>query len=305
MFVLWCSLLAAWGYSPAYAATALQLDVTRAAARLVSVGERGGIAYSDDQGRSWQAAMAGGQQLLTAVYFVDGQCGWAVGHDAQILATEDGGAHWIKQFEDPAREAPLLDLWFADRQRGFAVGAYGYLLGTHDGGASWQDLSTLLDNPEQLHLNAIAEARDGALFIAGEAGRLFRSLDHGATWERLPVELPGSLFGLLATGAPQTLLAFGVRGHLYRSADNGAHWQPIPLPGAPLSLAGGTLLADGTLVLVGGDRVLRSSDGGRSFVALDVPTGQALAAVSGTADGALVVAGQGGLRRVAMPRVAQ
>ncbi|MEX5669377.1 YCF48-related protein, partial [Pseudomonas neuropathica] len=91
--------------------------------------------------------------------------GWAVGHDAQILASEDGGVTWTKQFEDLKRESPLLDVWFQDVDSGFAVGAYGALMATTDGGQHWEDVSDRLDNEDQFHLNAIAAVKDAGLFI--------------------------------------------------------------------------------------------------------------------------------------------
>src|ERR1700712_5725559 len=96
----------------AKAAKSLMLDVVHAGSRLVAVGDRGHILYSDDQGKTWTQAKVPTRQLLTAVFFVDDKHGWAVGHDAQILASEDGGLTWTKQFDDLKRESPLLDVWF-------------------------------------------------------------------------------------------------------------------------------------------------------------------------------------------------
>ena len=123
------------------------------------------------------------RQLLTSVFFVNERKGWAVGHDAQILVSDDAGSTWTRQFEDLGREAPLLDIWFADEQHGLAVGAYGALLETRDGGQHWEDVSERLDNEDQFHLNAIAAVKDNGLLVVGEAGSLFRSKDWGATWE--------------------------------------------------------------------------------------------------------------------------
>ncbi|NWA46672.1 hypothetical protein HX889_54515, partial [Pseudomonas reactans] len=113
----------------------------------------------------WTQAKVPTRQMLTAVYFVDDKHGWAVGHDAQILASSDGGVTWSKQFEDLKREAPLLDVWFKDVSTGFAVGAYGALLETTDGGQHWEDVSDRLDNEDQYHLNAIAAVKDSGLFV--------------------------------------------------------------------------------------------------------------------------------------------
>ncbi|WP_414705854.1 WD40/YVTN/BNR-like repeat-containing protein [Pseudomonas sp.] len=287
------------------ASRSLLLDVTHAGKRMVVVGDRGHILYSDDQGKSWTQAKVPTRQLLTAVYFVDEQHGWAVGHDAQILASRDGGATWSKQFEDLKREAPLLDVWFKDTQTGIAVGAYGALLETTDGGQHWEDISDRLDNEDQYHLNGITQVKDSGLFIVGEMGSMFRSSDDGQTWEKLEGPYQGSLFGVVATAQPATLLAYGLRGNVYRSSDFGTTWAPVALNGerGPLefSLSNASLLQDGSLVLVGnGGSVMRSTDDGLTFKVSNRSDRISLSGVAEDDKGDLILVGQGGVR-VASP----
>lgn len=292
------------GYSvpSAKAASSLLLDIAHAGKRLVAVGERGHILYSDNDGTRWEQAKVPTRQMLTAVFFLDDQHGWAVGHDALILATSDGGATWNKQFEDLQREAPLLDVWFKDLQHGLAIGAYGALLETTDGGSTWEDVSDRLDNEDAYHLNAITDVKDVGLFIVGEMGSLFRSADGGETWETLEGPYQGSLFGVLATGESQSLLIYGLRGHLFHSADGGDNWQQIELSTAnggtlEFGLSNAALLDDGSIVVVGhGGSVLRSSDHGRSFSVFNRADRVSLAAVTAAADGSLILVGQGGVR---------
>ncbi|MFS1287140.1 MULTISPECIES: WD40/YVTN/BNR-like repeat-containing protein [Pseudomonas] len=283
------------------AAKNLMLDVVHAGKRLVAVGDRGHILYSDDQGATWNQAKVPSRQLLTAVYFVDEQHGWAVGHDAQILASQDGGATWTRQFQDLKREAPLLDVWFKDAQTGYAVGAYGAFLETTDGGQHWEDASERLDNEDQYHLNAIAQVKGSGLFIVGEQGSMFRSADDGQTWERLEGPYEGSLFGVIGTGQPATLLVYGLRGNLYRSTDFGGTWEQVRLEATrgalEFGLSGATLLDDGSLVIVGhGGSVIRSTDQGQSFSVFNRPDRISLSSVSAAGNGNLVLAGQGGVR---------
>lgn len=284
----------------------LLLDVTRVGSRLVAVGDRGHILYSDDNGASWNQAKVPTRQMLTAVFFVDDQHGWAVGHDAQILASNDGGVTWVKQFEDLEREAPLLDVWFKDRNSGYAVGAYGALLETTDGGANWADVSDRLDNEDGYHLNAIVAVKDAGLFVVGELGGMFRSPDWGQTWETLEGPYEGSLFGALGSGETGSLLVYGLRGHLFRSADFGNSWQRIELNtphNGPLEfgLADGNRLADGSIVVVGhGGTVLKSSDDGRTFSLLNRVDRLSLAGVTALDNGNLILVGQGGVH-VASP----
>lgn len=285
----------------AKSAKGLMLDVVHAGARLVAVGDRGHILYSDDQGQTWTQAKVPTRQLLTAVFFVDEKHGWAVGHDAQILASEDGGVTWTRQYEDLTREAPLLDVWFKDASNGFAVGAYGALLETTDDGKNWENVSDRLDNEDQYHLNAIAAVKDFGLFIVGEQGSMFRSADWGQTWERLEGPYQGSLFGVIGTRQPGTLLAYGLRGNLFRSTDFGSSWEPVELKAArgalEFGLSGATLLDDGSLVIVGnGGSVVRSTDDGLTFSVYNRPDRISLSAVTAAGNGNLILVGQGGVR---------
>jgi photosystem II stability/assembly factor-like uncharacterized protein len=293
---MWLSLLAAPATAaepvslPAASVRQLLLDIAPAGARLVAVGERGRIFLSTDRGETWQPAAAPGEATLTAVHFHDDRHGWAVGHDAVILRTEDAGATWVLVHQAPAEYRPLLDLWFEDENHGFAVGAYGLCLETRDGGRRWQRRTLL---PEDMHLNAIAGGPDGRLYVAGEAGTLLRSDDGGRRWRKLASPYRGSFFGVLRLpdGNP---LVFGLRGKAFRSPDGGKRWLPVDTHGEA-ALQGGAVLADRSVVLVGNDgTVLVSRDGGRRFAPRHQGLRQAFAAV--TASGAsLVLVGEHGV----------
>jgi photosystem II stability/assembly factor-like uncharacterized protein len=279
----------------------LLLDVARAGKRLVSVGDRGHILYSDDNGVSWTQARVPTRQMLAALFFVDDQHGWAVGHDAQIFATRDAGATWVKQYEDLELEAPLLDIWFRDRNNGYAIGAYGTLLETTDGGENWEVVSERMDNEDGYHLNAIVEVKGAGLFVVGEQGAMFRSADWGQTWETLDGPYGGSLFGALGTAQDKTLVVYGLRGHLFRSTDFGGTWVQISLNtegNGPLEfgLSDGSLLADGSVVVVGhGGTVLKSRDSGQSFSVINRADRLSLAGIAAMENGNLILVGQGGV----------
>ena len=290
----------------------LLLDVARVGKRLVAVGDRGHILYSDDNAGTWTQAKVPTKQLLTAVFFVDDSHGWAVGHDAQILASQDGGATWEVQFRDIEREegSPFLDVWFQDRNKGFVVGAYGALLMTTDGGKNWEDISDRLNSEDGYHLNAIVAVKDSGLFVVGELGGMFRSADWGQTWETVQGPYEGSLFGALGTKESGTLLAYGLRGHLFRSSDFGDTWTQIQLNtpnNGPLEfgLADGNLLPDGSIAVVGhGGSVLKSTDNGLTFSLINRSDRLSLAGVAAADNGNLILVGQGGVH-VASPTGAE
>jgi len=84
------------------AAKSLLVGVTLAGKRIVEVGWRGHIVYSDDQGKSWKQADVPVNCDLVAVHFPTPQKGWAVGHDGVVLHSADAGATWVKQFDGRA-----------------------------------------------------------------------------------------------------------------------------------------------------------------------------------------------------------
>ena len=283
----------------ALAARSLLLDAVRAGDRIVAVGTRGHVLLSDDDGVTWrQAAHVPSRTTLTGVAFVDARRGWAVGHDATVLATDDGGEHWQVQHRDVTAAGPLFSVWLDGAGRGIAVGAYGQALETDDGGASWRPLR--VGGPEEdWHLNELFEAGDGTLWIAAEKGRVYRSVDGGRGWEPRPSSYPGSFWGGLSLSGGR-LLVFGMRGNAFASDDGGATWQPLPKI-SKHSLAAAVELASGDVVIAGlGGSLLVSRDGGRRFEASILPERKGANAVLPlTRDpGGLLLFGEGGVRRL-------
>jgi len=167
--------------------------------------------------------------------------------------------------EEPVFTSQLMDVWFQDPDVGWAVGVFGTFVGTADGGQHWVNRAGELDNPDEYHLNAITGDGRGRVFIAGEGGVMFRSLDSGLTWEKLAHIYEGSWFGAIYEETTGSLFVFGLRGNLYRSADFGTTWRLVPNE-SRVSLAGGNASADGKVVIVGGvGTLLLSTDSGRSF----------------------------------------
>ncbi len=293
------------------AARGLLIAIAPAGERLVAVGDRGIIVLSDDQGASWsQAEYVPTQALLTGVCFLDRQHGVAVGHDEVILATADAGRTWKRTHYAPQALRPLLDVWCGAGGRVIAVGAYSAYLTSADGGASWSAVkftpaasgTTLRDQVEVgggYHLNRIVAAGATRLYIAGEAGHLYRSDDGGATWRILASPYAGSFFGVLPLSG-EALLAFGLRGHLYRSGDAGASWQPVDT-GTVALLDGAAAFDDGGVAVVGlSGVVLVSRDGGRSFSLQQQADRTGLSAVIAAGDDRLAVVGEGGARLISL-----
>jgi photosystem II stability/assembly factor-like uncharacterized protein len=286
---------------------------------LFAVGERGHVLKSTDAGATWQQQRTPTRANLTAVWFVDPNTGWAVGHDEVILRTTDGGATWTRTHFEPDRQQPLLDVWFANAREGLAIGAFSAVYRSTDGGATWspvefapqplaqpssaapkpaagdEDELDMADDEglDQPHLNAIAASATGKLYIAAEAGHLYRSDDGGATWVTLPSPYEGSFFGLLPLDG-DALLAFGLRGHLFRSDDAGTTWRRLE-SGSEALLSGGARLPGGGIVIAGlAGTVLHSGDA-QAFAVHQEADRKGFAAVAPAGNG-IVLAGEAGVR---------
>ncbi|WP_223541918.1 WD40/YVTN/BNR-like repeat-containing protein [Pseudomonas sp. BF-RE-26] len=308
------------------AAAAPIIAVATAGTRIVGVGVRGHIVYSDNQGLEWTQAQVPVSVDLVSVQFPTPQVGWATGHDGVVLKSIDAGSTWqlvlegrraaqlmldyyaAQPADDPRMQAalaesrrfvkeqgarPFLDVWFSDANEGFIVGAWGLVLHTTDAGATWTPWLHLVDNPGAGHLYAIRSI-GSEFWIAGDQGLLLK-LD-SASGRFISTQPPegGSLFGVI--GTPDFVLAYGLLGRAIVSRDGGKTWDQSSGLGSS-SVTGGAVLVDGRVVLVdGGAGLWISDDNGRNFSAWHIGAARPYTGVVDAGGKTLVLAGLGGVR---------
>ena len=320
------------GMSP-LASKGLLNGVALAGKRLIAVGQRGHIVYSDDAGSTWRQATVPVSSDLVAVSFPTPQQGWAVGHDGVVLHSSDGGATWerqldgrrvgplmVQQFraqaargelgstEDATKlidevgrlaaqgaENPFLDVWFADEHNGFIVGAFNLIFQTTDGGKTWVSWFDRTENPDRLHLYAVRGVGSD-VYIVGEQGLLLK-LDHdNHRFHAITTPYRGTYFGVV--GNSDAVIVYGLRGNAYRSTDGGAHWQSIDT-GVEEGLTGSTTFgAQGLALISQGGNLLVSQDAGAHFALTRQAKPIPAAAVAMTGD-AIVIAGALGVKTLA------
>ncbi|WP_448212985.1 WD40/YVTN/BNR-like repeat-containing protein [Colwellia sp. MEBiC06753] len=305
------------------ASKSLLLDIDNIEqAFLVAVGERGHILKSFD-GESWEQLPVPVQSTLTAVTFVDALHGWAVGHDAVILATTDGGKSWQIQQYLPAKEKPLLDVVFRDKTHGVAIGAYGMFYRTTDGGVTWNEefhseflheedvdyLNELKLEDEEAYLDERASilphfnrmVMDGRTsYLVGEVGLIAKSNDFGRSWQQFDSIYEGSFFDITRTHEGNLLTA-GLRGNVFRSLKNGTPWQHIETNSTSL-INDIVLTGDDRVLLLGNNGTLLISDNdGQKFSARPQPDGKALVAGTWYRD-RLVAVSEDGVKTITIPK---
>ncbi|MDZ4381171.1 MAG: YCF48-related protein [Parvibaculum sp.] len=278
------------------AAESLLLDATYAGDRLVAVGEFGHVVLSDDRGVTWhQAKSVPTQSTLTGVTFVNKDLGFAVGHDATVIRTADGGETWDLVYNDSESEMAFMTVYFENEKRGFAMGAFSFIVETNDGGETWEERSLSDGLLDDYHLNKLFSDKDGDLFISAEFGVVYHSTDKGRTFNRIQTQYEGSFWGGFGM-SDGSVMVFGMRGNAFRSWDKGQTWEKVET-GTDKSIAGGVQLGSGKIVLVGLQGYVGYSDnGGQSFTEVTRSDRLGYAAVTDGPDGQIVVFGEPGAK---------
>jgi photosystem II stability/assembly factor-like uncharacterized protein len=304
--------------------------VALAGKRVVAVGQRGQVVYSDDAGATWRQASVPVASDLVAVCFPTPQQGWAVGHDGVVLHSSDGGATWARQldgrrvgqlmmaqFQARAADAasglgadaaalrdeveriaaqgaenPFLDVWFADEHNGYIVGAFNLIFRTTDGGHSWVSWFDRTDNPDRLHLYAV-HGVGSDVYITGEQGLVLKLDPQGDRFRAIETPYKGTYFGVVGSG--DAVIVYGLRGNAYRSSDGGANWLAVDT-GIQEGLTGGAAFGAQGLALVSqAGSLLVSHDSGAHFTLYRQPKPVPSAAIAVDGD-VIVTAGALGVK---------
>lgn len=290
------------------ASQSLLLDIVAAGRRFVSVGERGHILYSDDQGRSWVQARVPTSVMLTRVFFVNDSLGWAVGHDGNILFTHDGGVTWVLQRNG------LTDQQRINEERVARIKTEIKDLRNQSGTETAEDeLQSRLEDAES-RLGLAQEVLNEPVFppplmdiwfaneergwAVGAFGVLLYTSNGGSFWDdwSYKVSNPDELhFNGVTADAEGTLYLASEWGYVFRSVNGGQSWEGVET-GYDGSYFG-ILVNPGTgSVFAYGLRgtIYRSRDQGLNWEALSSQTQSSLFGATATDDGVLMFVGKDG-----------
>ncbi len=184
-----------------------------------------------------------------------------------------------------------------DRTLILFMSRFSLLLRSRDAGSSFEAIGAGLDSSLVTCLAISPDfARDSTLWCV-EARGLFTSRDAGDFWVRIPTP-PGLRQAVTLAASPDfardgTLLAGTLIDGLWISRDRGASWEQLPLPApdraggappvSPLALSP-DYAHDGTIVArFGGNRLVLSADGGRTFERIGGPPAPVQALIVGEA----------------------
>ena len=280
-------------------------DATRAGDRIVAVGERGHIIYSDDEGKTWSQADVPVSVTLTAVDFGTSDHGWVVGHSGVVLHSEDAGASWqlqldglkaaelsieskeeqIAEMEEQIEQAP-------EEQKADLEWALDDLVFAMENTQSDMDIGPV--NP----LLDVWFENDNHGFAVGAYGMLLRTQDGGDSWRDWSANVENSQnfhYNSIARVTGGALVLVGEAGQVHVSVDNGATWErrESPYPGSLFGVSGTGQVNE---VLAFGLRgtTLFSGDLGRSWTVVPNEGNATLNNAAVAEDGRITLVGNGG-----------
>lgn len=287
------------------AANSVLLDITQAAKRLVAVGERGIIVYSDDRGQSWQQASVPVSNTLTAVQFVDAKRGWAAGHGGVILHSSDGGQSWQKQFD--GNQANVQWLRYVQSRKAELEERLAEL--SAGGGSATEELEYQLEDSIYAEEDAQLAIENGPVdpfldiwfsnadngIAVGAYGMIYRTENGGKNWVLAASGIANpDRYHLYAIDSDTQgrLFLSGEAGLMYRSVDGGRNWHRLG-PFYDGSLFG--VVTHGETVLTFGLRgnIFKTVDGGQQWQPL-TPAAFSLYGGSRLDNGEIVLVGAAG-----------
>jgi photosystem II stability/assembly factor-like uncharacterized protein len=232
---------------------------------------------SMDGGATWELRSAG-QPLMSehvGIWMFDAREGLVSDFYGSLLRTQDGGRHWDAVASPTGRHLNQLQFQ-PGTNRGWALNRLGSgeVVVTNDRGNTWSSAAGAMSNVMDFHF--IDAQRGWAVSTSALAvPTLWRSVDGGVSWQdSSPPGLPAGLRSIRFIDSTNGV-AVGITGLVATTSDGGASWTPRST-GVAVDLFRVAYADRSTLVAVGMNVVIRSTDGGASWQQVTAPVTNSL-----------------------------
>jgi photosystem II stability/assembly factor-like uncharacterized protein len=199
--------------------------------------------------QAWTVQTSGVTVTFRGVSAVDAQTAWVSGSRGTVLRTADGGVTWANVSPGGAEKLDIRDVDAIDGRTAYALsignGDQSRIFKTTDAGQTWVTQFVSQDADAFYDAMAFWDDRRGIAFSDSAGGllRILTTIDGGTTWSRVPtLSLPAALDNEGAFAASGTNVAVWGSQHAW--------------------------IGTGAAATA---RVLRTSDGGRTWAVSDTP----------------------------------
>lgn len=239
-----------------------------------AAGDFGTLLRSTDGGATWTGVRTDTTDPLTRISIPDANT-VVVGGGCTLLASTDGG----KTFKPRPLKcggSSIASLTFPSALHGYVLLANGSLLRTTDGGSTFSPAGAIPGTASDVFFT---DSNTGfAVTRSSTNGGIYRTTDGGSTWfprSTSAQPLNGVFFPTAGTG-----YAVGNSNMVLKTTDGGETWNPKASTTTPAADLTSIRCADASTCVAstaGGDRVIRTRNGGDSYDALTPSTSKVFA----------------------------
>lgn len=191
--------------------------------------DEGYLFHTIDGGQHWDTISTGGSGDLTVVASPSSNTIYTMGWGNYFTKSTDGGQTWTSAWTNTIGTA--TDMVFFNDQEGMFTFDRG-VARTTDGGQTW---TTWPANDERM--NALHFLSNGVGFMtsgsqSNDAAAVWKTVDHGATWNRLTPDSADIHFSDIFMLDEQNgyLTGWGDDGFVWKTTDGGNTWAATDLP---------------------------------------------------------------------------
>jgi photosystem II stability/assembly factor-like uncharacterized protein len=200
----------------------------------------GKIARTLDGGKTWKIiSHPGGSSAMGPIFAIDSLTAWAVASmgEVGIYKTVDGGDTWTKQ-SSAYNESSFPDLvYFWNKDEGFTLGdsdnqGYIEIYTTQNGGENWVRVpqnKVTADMGYTINTLKVLSVYKDTVWVSGNSGYLFRSVDKGYTWETFQLTGQNTLGSIVFINGKLGLFSSldANNKNLYKTQDGGETWAQL------------------------------------------------------------------------------
>jgi photosystem II stability/assembly factor-like uncharacterized protein len=170
----------------------------------------------------WVLQNTGTNNILNSIQFVNSNTGWAVGDNALIIKTTNGGLNWVTQQSNLTANRLLTGIDMLDENTGYMVGWFSSILKTTNGGDNW---IVLREAPvgQGNSYNDVDFINDQTGWFCGFLGNVWKTTNGGVNWDSVNVGGGGPLRCIQFLNS-QTGWVAGDVGYIRKTTNGGLNW---------------------------------------------------------------------------------